>query len=77
MKINIQYCRAFFQIDVRRRAFRIALVVGTFLNLINQGDALISFDHVNWVKIVLTYSVPYLVSSYSSAASRVENNISD
>ena len=41
----------------------IALVVGTILNLINQGDAIFGTTPVDWIKIVLTYLVPYGVST--------------
>ena len=49
-----------------RKAGQTALVVGTALTAINQGDALLS-HHVTaalqW-SIPLTYAVPYLVSTY-------------
>jgi hypothetical protein len=44
---------------VQRRSFAVALIVGTILNLINQGDALFGQDHLNLTKIVLTFAVPY------------------
>jgi protein-S-isoprenylcysteine O-methyltransferase Ste14 len=43
-----------------RRSLVVALVVGTALNLINQGP-------VMW-KLALTYVVPFLVASYGSYA---------
>lgn len=53
------------------RALKVSLIVGTLLNLINSGDALLAGrlpEHA-W-KIPLTYLVPFLVSYYSSAAER-------
>jgi hypothetical protein len=52
-----------------RRAVTVALVVGPVLTLINQHEALIGLDLRPRVllKIALTFLVPYLVSSYSSA----------
>jgi hypothetical protein len=51
-----------------RKATQTALVVGTILTLINQGDALLA-RHATltllW-KILLTYSVPYMVSTYGA-----------
>ena len=44
---------------VPRRSFLVALIVGTILNLINQGDALVGQGHLNLTKIILTYAVPY------------------
>jgi len=45
----------------------VALVVGTILNLINQGDALLGHAPINWLKIALTYVVPYCVATYGAA----------
>jgi hypothetical protein len=52
------------------RAIKVALVVGTCLTLINQFDALFGGASATslWWKIPLTYSVPFLVSLYSSLA---------
>lgn len=58
--------------SVRRRAALVALVVGTILNLINQGDAVAHGLGVNWAKLLLTYLVPYLVSTHGAVAARLE-----
>jgi hypothetical protein len=50
-----------------RRSLRVALIVGTALNLINQGDALLAGTPVLW-KLALTYFVPFAVASYGSYA---------
>lgn len=49
-------------------ALRIALVVGSILALINHGGAILelSFTRSSLLQIVLTYMVPYSVSTYSS-----------
>jgi hypothetical protein len=39
---------------VPRRSLIAALVVGTVLNLINQGDALFGGKSIDWVKLLLT-----------------------
>jgi hypothetical protein len=51
---------------VARRALRVCLVVGVILNTINQGPALFSGQELNPVQILLTFCVPYCVSTYSS-----------
>jgi hypothetical protein len=53
------------------RSFWVALLVGTILNLINQGDALFGMAAVNWTKMVLTYCVPYAVSTYGAVSYRM------
>ena len=48
-------------------AIKIALFVGTVLNLINQGEQLVVEGRISWVHAVLNYLVPYCVASYSAA----------
>ena len=57
---------------VVKRSLAVMLVVGTVLNGINQGDVFLSGGAVNWGKALLTYCVPFLVSTYGAySASRV------
>jgi hypothetical protein len=59
---------------VLRRAVYVALVVGTVLTIINQGDVLLVGEITPLViaKILLTYLVPYSVSTFSAlSANRV------
>jgi len=51
-----------------KRAARVAVLVGTVLIAINQGDNILLGDWPPFWKVILTYFVPYSVSSYSSAA---------
>ena len=53
---------------IPRPSIYVALVVGTVLNLINQGDALLAGSALNWFKISLTYCVPYLVCTYGAVS---------
>jgi len=53
------------------RSLRVAIVVGTILNLINQGDALFGALPLNWTKVLLTYFVPYAVSTYGAVSYRL------
>ena len=48
-------------------ALRIALVVGTVLNLINQGYALFGPEAISWPHVVLNYLVPFSVAYYSAS----------
>lgn len=48
-------------------ALRLALVVGTVLNLINQGGRLFDGLPLSWFHVALNYLVPYCVSTYSAA----------
>jgi len=53
---------------VPRRSFYVALIVGTVLNLINQGDVLFGMASINWLKLILTYCVPYAVCTYGAVS---------
>jgi hypothetical protein len=48
-------------------SLRIALVVGTILNIINQGSVVFSEGgRLDLVKCILTYFVPFAVATYSA-----------
>ncbi len=56
------------QKNILMRAIKVALVVGSILMLINHGDVMLSdgLSIKEYIKITLTYLVPYCVSTYSS-----------
>ncbi len=51
-----------------RRSAMVAVVVGTILTLLNQGDGLLAgnWDNALYWKIPLTYCVPFLVATYGA-----------
>ena len=55
---------------VVRRSLRVALVVGTLLVALNYADRIWRSDigTLDWVKMILTYLVPYGVSTYASVS---------
>ena len=57
---------------VPRRSFAVALIVGTILNLINQGDALVRGAELDFTKIILTFAVPYCVATYGAVSYRLQ-----
>jgi hypothetical protein len=48
------------------KAFYTAAVVGTILTLINHGDTILQGDWPPFIKIVLTYCVPYCVTTWGA-----------
>ncbi|MBX6329106.1 MAG: nitrate/nitrite transporter NrtS [Pseudolabrys sp.] len=64
-------CRYMVSDGIPIRSLWVAIVVGTVLNLINQGDALLGMMPLNWTKILLTYFVPYAVSTYGAVSYRL------
>jgi len=63
-----EWFRIAFSASVRRRALKVAVIVGTILLAINHGDAILKGDlsPARLMRMVLTLIVPYLVSTFSS-----------
>ena len=59
--------------SIIRRAIKYSIVVGTILISINHGDSLLKgdIDKLKVIKIILTYSVPYIVSTLSSVQATI------
>jgi len=62
--------------DVAIRAIKVALVVGTVLAFINHGDKILTMTLTgkSVFQILLTYLVPYTVSTWSGVRSREANS---
>ena len=65
---------SFFALAISRvvvsRAIKVAIIFGTVLVLINYGEKILnlSLTSKDWFKIVLTYLVPYSVSTWSAVS---------
>lgn len=59
--------------DVVRRSVKVCLIIGTVLVLINYADRVTNGDltATDLVKVLLTYAVPYCVSTYVSVSTLV------
>jgi len=66
----------FFQIAMSRHivinALKITVVVGSLLNLVNQGENMLHGGTISWLHLILNYLVPYCVASYSAAKNEIE-----
>jgi hypothetical protein len=68
--------REALRIAVRREHLRqtltIAAIVGTILAVINHGDVILGGDATGttWLKVVLTYSVPFIVANLGLLAGK-------
>ena len=71
MAALLNVCRCCVSEGVPRRSFVVALVIGSILNLINQGDALFGGGGLDLTKLLLTYAVPYCVATYGAVAYRL------
>lgn len=65
------YWRRFFKVMISPKiianALKVSAVVGTLLNLINQGEYLVAGQGLMIGHALLNYLVPFLVASYSGA----------
>ncbi len=52
--------------DTPKKAFYTALVVGTILTAINHGDVILAGDTPPLLKVVLTFCVPYCVTTWGA-----------
>lgn len=74
-----EWIRIAIQAPVVRRALKAAFVVGLIQITINHGDNLLrgEVDAVRVLKMILTASVPYMVSTYSSVGAVLHARNSD
>ncbi|HEV2847253.1 MAG TPA: nitrate/nitrite transporter NrtS, partial [Thermoanaerobaculia bacterium] len=63
-----EWLRDAFEASVRKRALRMAAIVGSILLAINHGDAILhgGIGRDRWLRMILTLLVPYIVSTVSS-----------
>ena len=77
-KINL-YITILCDKEILLKAMKISLIVGTLLNIINQGVYLFNFDfqNLNLIKLILTYIIPFFVSSYTAASMKLKFTIGE
>ena len=67
--------KTFWSLAFSRRivfnALRVALVVGTVLNAINQGAAILAWHNIAWGHVALNYLTPYLVATWSATVNEL------
>ena len=56
------------------RSLGVMVVVGSILNIINQGEIFFTDGTVEWVKGIVTFLVPFCVSTYSARGSILESS---
>ena len=54
-----------------KKAFFSALVVGSILTGINHGDMILSGEYPPWLKVMLTYFVPYCVTTWGAITGKL------
>ncbi len=66
--------RTFLEPHIVATAVRVSLLIGTVLNLINQGPELLAHSRISWPRIGMNYIVPFCVATYSAAANQWRAN---
>ena len=54
-----------FNKDTQIKSIRVGLIVGSLLNVINNGDDIFSGVNIDLLKVGLTFLTPYCVSIYT------------
>lgn len=72
-----EWLRTSLSRHIALNALKVALVVGTLLNLVNQGEQLLLGENVSIFHLLLNYLVPYSVASYSAAKNQIEKRKMD
>lgn len=72
MTSNETFFAMIFDKQIMRRALRVSAVVGTLLCIINQWEAIFIDGKPDFLKVVLTYLVPFGVSTYSAVLLKKE-----
>ena len=55
---------------IQKRSWIVTIIIGSLLNIINQGDALFNGNAIVLWKVLLTYCVPYCVATYGAVSAR-------
>ncbi|MFN3915827.1 MAG: nitrate/nitrite transporter NrtS [Aquabacterium sp.] len=58
---------------IMRNAVKVALVVGTVLNAVNQGAHVWRGEPISWWQVAMNYLVPYCVSTYSAVKNEMKH----
>jgi len=71
------YCEIAVSKSIVIKAIKVSLIVGTTLNFINQGDLIVAlaFEQLSLAKLLLTYLVPYSVTTYTATSMKIEFQI--
>ena len=54
-----------------KKALFSAMVVGSILTSINHGDMILSGEYPSWLKVLLTYFVPYCVTTWGAITGKL------
>lgn len=62
-----EFWRVAFSRRIAVNAVKVSLVIGTVLNIINQGENVLHGQPIAWAHVFLNYFTPYCVATWSAA----------
>ena len=65
-KYETRFFKIAFKDGTPKKAFLTACVVGTILTMINHGDNILNGNFPPFIKVFLTYCVPFCVTTWGS-----------
>ncbi len=65
-KYETRFMKIAFKDGTPKKAFFTACIVGTVLTLINHGDSIVVGNAPPLIKVLLTYCVPFCVTTWGS-----------
>lgn len=72
-----QLLRLMFSPRIAKSALKVSFVVGSVLNVVNNGQHFWTHQSVNGWQIGLNFLVPFCVSSYSAARNEIQRRRGD
>lgn len=67
VRANASVLRLMLSPRIVKSSMKVSLVVGTVLNLINNGEQLWMHQTINLWRVAMNFAVPFCVSAYSAA----------
>jgi ABC-type sulfate transport system permease component len=61
-----EFWRVAFSRRIAINAVKVSLVIGTVLNIINQGENILHGLPIAWAHVFLNYFTPYCVATWSA-----------
>ncbi len=69
------FWRLAFSRRIAVNAIKVSLTVGTVLNAINQGAAIIHWSGISWWHVALNYVTPYCVATWSATKNELGRRV--
>lgn len=66
LPLGLESITGFTIVSADSRSLLTMLIVGSILNVINQGDAFVRSGTIDWWKLLLTYCVPFCVATFGA-----------